>query len=95
VSERTHRRQLTEHIDGIARFRWQQGDATRLIGALRDDVLNACAIKSRDCAELSELARSAGMTTMVVQHVLFDDLTDSPKEFTDAVKSLQRLRQQL
>jgi len=94
ASERTKRRQLMEHIDGIARFRWQQRDATQLVHALRGEVLKGSSIKSRDGTELQTLARNAGVSLREAQRVLFDDLTDDSRDFTNTVKSLQRLRLQ-
>ena len=48
------RRELAEHLDGIARFFWQQGEDERLLGAWRRELLQGGALSEERIEQLAE-----------------------------------------
>jgi len=51
------RRELMEHIDGVARFYWQQGDSDRLLAPLRRQVLRGANPTAAHVADLAQRSR--------------------------------------
>lgn len=97
-SSQTVRRSLLEHVEGSARFRWQQNDPNGLLGALRADVLRDRAGPGRpltqsDTARLEQLATRAQLTTNAVSDALFGNPGRNTRAFTEAVSVLQKLAQ--
>ncbi len=86
------RRSLLEHVDGITRFRWQQGDAQALLASLRQEVRTVHAIDDATVPLVGELAGRLGVSRSSLGKALFADPGRDAGDFVEAVQLLQRLR---
>lgn len=95
VAER--RRQLMEHIDGIAQFFWQHRSSDKLLDALREEVMSMHHVRadqrSNDLA--SSLATITGVAEEEVRWALGVRTERNDANFSRAVGILQRMRKAL
>lgn len=91
------RRQLMEHIDGIARFFWQHRSSDKLLDALRDEVMSMHHVRadqrSNDLA--ASLAALTGVAEDEVRWALGARTEHNDTSFSRAVSILQRVRKAL
>jgi len=86
------RRALMEHVEGVARFRWRQGDWQALLEPLRDEVRAGVPLTTREDARLTLLAERCGVPAGRLRRALFDDVGADARGFEDAVSVLQAAR---
>ncbi len=82
------RRELMEHVDGVARFYWQQGDSDRLLAPLRRLVLRGV---QPTHALVAELAQRSGHSPQRVRRALTEALGKDSGGFVKAVRTLYDL----
>ena len=82
-----------EHIEGSARFRWQQRDAEGLLASMRRSVLTGASIQDSGDPRLRVLAQLSGVSVEAAQTALFGKLDGDINAFTTAIQTLQKLRQ--
>lgn len=85
----TERRNVMEHIDGMARFLYQQGRQTALLEHLREQLR----IDASDRDAIVAVARTLGETPERIVWALTGELGNNPRDFITAVDILQRLTQ--
>lgn len=83
-----NRRNVLEHIDGVARFYYQQGEHERLLDALRA----LCHLDGAEVARISRLAEQLGETPDRIRWALTGEISGNSQEFTVAVQILQRIK---
>ncbi len=90
LTEACPRRSLQEHIRGVSRFLWQQGDSAELLDALRRSVLAEFAHLSDDrrAERISELARASGLTEAQVQWAVEAESSKDVQAFKRQVRIL-------
>lgn len=84
----TARRELMEHIDGVARFYWQQGDSGRLLAALRRGVLRGA---EPGAALVADLAERSGHSEERIRWALSAAPGRDSGNFLKAVRTLYDL----
>ncbi len=90
------RRELMEHIDGVARFLWQQGQADSLLEALRRSVLGSRLANSAESEKLiAGLSARSGVPVERIRWALFGTIGKDTSSLIAAVKQLQTLRTHL
>jgi hypothetical protein len=82
-----------EHIEGSARFRWQQRDAEGLLESMRRSVLAGASISDSSDPHLRVLAQLSGVSAKDAQMALFGNVDGDINAFTTAIQTLQKLRQ--
>ncbi|MEE9253600.1 MAG: DUF4350 domain-containing protein, partial [Pseudomonadales bacterium] len=91
------RRQLMEHIDGVARFYWQYGSSDKLLDELREEVMRVHRVradrKSND--PVASLATLTGIAESDVRWALSVKAQNRDASFSRAVSILQKLRKAL
>lgn len=91
------RRRWLEHLEAAGRFHWRQDRGRTLLAEQRADVLRELARKRPAWPRLPEaerrerIAQASGLTPEQVTHALYDEAR-SPRNFTAAVRALERLR---
>ena len=87
------RRELMEHVDGVARFLWQQRQADSLLEALRRSVLGSQAGNSAECERLiAGLSARSGVPVERIRWALFGTIGKDTSSLVAVVKQLQTLR---
>ena len=90
------RRELMEHVDGVARFLWQQGRADSLLEALRRSVLGSRLANSAESEKLiAGLSARSGVPVERIRWALFGTIGKDTSSLIAAVKQLQTLRTHL
>ena len=90
------RRELMEHVDGVARFLWQQGRADLLLEALRRSVLGSRLDNSAESEKLiAGLSARSGVPVERIRWALFGIIGKDTSSLIAAVKQLQTLRTHL
>ncbi|MCZ6709003.1 MAG: DUF4350 domain-containing protein [Gammaproteobacteria bacterium] len=84
----TARRELTEYLDGVARFYWQQGDSDRLLMPLRRLVLRGVPPTP---GLVADLARRSGHSAERVRRALAEDIGGDSSGFVMAMRTLHDL----
>ena len=82
------RRELTEHLDGVARFYWQQGEGSRLLQPLRDAVLRGSAPTQQYIAALAE---RSGISEERIRWALTNSPGKDSRSFLAAARILHDL----
>ncbi|MCZ6641957.1 MAG: DUF4350 domain-containing protein [Gammaproteobacteria bacterium] len=90
------RRELMEHVDGVARFLWQQGEADSLLEPLRRSVLGSLYGDRAEAEKLiARLSVRSGMSIERIRWALFAKLGKDTSGIVQAVRQLQTLRTHL
>jgi hypothetical protein len=87
------RRQLMEHVEGVARYRFRRGEADSLLAPLRAAVL-AEAPENLQESFVPELARRSRVQVRALTRSLFGSPGSDVQEFTEAVRILQVARRE-
>lgn len=87
------RRRLMEHVEGVARFRFRQGEGEALLAPLRAAVLAETPAEPPD-SFVPALARRAGVKARALAEALFGNPRSDVREFTEAVRTLQIARRE-
>lgn len=80
------RREVMEHLEGVARFLWQQKHVDSLLKALRRKPMMLMGVMS-----IEQLAEECGLSTSVVSAALTSNPSSRTDEFRDIVRVLVRL----
>ena len=90
------RRELMEHVDGVARFLWQQGEADSLLEPLRRSVLGSVYGDRAEAEKLiAGLSVRSGLSIERIRWALFAKLGKDTSGIVQAVRQLQTLRAHL
>ncbi|MCZ6617197.1 MAG: DUF4350 domain-containing protein [Gammaproteobacteria bacterium] len=90
------RRELMEHVEGVARFLWQQGEADSLLEAMRRSVLGSLPGNSAEAEKLiAELSARTGFSVERIRWSLFGRVGKDTSSLVAAVRQLQTLRMHL
>jgi len=89
----SERRQLMEHVEGVARYRFRRGEADSLLAPLRAAVL-ADAPEGPRQSFVAELARRSRVRARALAQALFGSPGGDVHEFTEAVRILQMARRE-
>ena len=100
VEQEPLRRELMEHVDGVARFLWQQGEADSLLKAIRRSVLGSLhgdGAEAEAEAEklLSGLSARSGVPLERIRWALFAKVGKDTSSILAVVRQLQMLRPHL
>lgn len=88
AQQAVERRNVMEHIDGIARFHYQQSDQNRLLQHLR----RQCPININDPTAIEGAAQDLGESPERIRWALATEISNNTNDFTAAVQLLQRLK---
>jgi hypothetical protein len=94
------RRALLDHVDGVARFFWQQRATAALLAPLQREVADGIARRARHSGSdrertLRDLAVECGLTPGEAAQAVASMHTPRPQEFTRTVEILKLLRDAL